>query len=43
MHNPEKNDNTISAIADGAILGFSVSMFMARRRCNSARFSVTTP
>src|SRR3984957_1318692 len=43
MHNPEKKDNTISATAEGAILGFSASMFMARRRCNRARFSVTTP
>ncbi len=43
MHNPEKKDSTISAIAKGAILGFSASMFIAKRRCNSARFSVTTP
>src|ERR1700730_7988072 len=42
MHNPEKKDNTISAIADGAIFGFSASMFMAIRRCNKPRFSVTT-
>ena len=35
MHNPEKKDSTISAIAEAAILGFSASMFMARRRCNS--------
>src|SRR5580658_8705466 len=43
MHNPEKKDSTISAIAEGAILGFSASIFIARRRCNCARFSVTTP
>src|SRR5580693_5650348 len=42
MHNPEKKDSTISAIAEGAILGFSASIFIARRRCNCARFSVTT-
>ena len=27
MHNPEKKESTISAIAEGAILGFSASMF----------------
>jgi hypothetical protein len=43
MHNPEKKDSTIFAIAEGAILGFSASIFIARRRFNSARFSVTTP
>jgi len=42
MHNPEKKDSTISAIAEGAILGFSASMFMARRCCNSARFGGQT-
>ena len=42
MHNPEKKDNTTSAIAEGAILGPSASMFMERRRSNSARFSATT-
>jgi hypothetical protein len=26
IHNPEKKDNTISAIAEAAILGFSASM-----------------
>jgi hypothetical protein len=29
MHSPEKKDSTISAIAEGAILGLSASMFMA--------------
>src|ERR1700683_2159319 len=43
MHNPEKKDNTISAIAEGGIVGFSATMFIARGRCNSARFTVTTP
>src|SRR5580658_2422912 len=43
MHNPEKKDKTTSAIAEGAIVGFSASIFMARRCCNSVRFSVTTP
>jgi len=43
MHNPEKKDKTISAIAEGAILGFSAAIFMARRRSSSARFSVTAP
>jgi hypothetical protein len=42
MHSPEKKDITISAIAEGAILGFSASIFIARRRSNSARFSVIT-
>jgi hypothetical protein len=42
MHNPEKKDSTIYAIAEGAIWFFSASIFMARRCCNSARFSVTT-
>lgn len=31
MHNPEKKDKTISAIAAGAILGISASMFRTRR------------
>jgi hypothetical protein len=31
MHNPEKKDNTISAIAEEAILGFSALIFIARR------------
>jgi hypothetical protein len=31
MHNPEKKDNTISAIAEGAILGFSASIFIAEK------------
>src|SRR5579859_6321638 len=43
MHNPEKKDSAISAIAEEAILGFSASIFIARRCCNNARFSVTTP
>jgi hypothetical protein len=43
MHNPEKKDKTISAIADEAIAGFSASIFMARRCRNNVRFSVTTP
>jgi hypothetical protein len=42
IHNPEKKDNTISAISEGAILGFSAAIFVARRRCKRARFSVTT-
>jgi hypothetical protein len=41
MHNPEKNDKTISAIAEGAIPGLSAVIFIARRRSRSARFSVT--
>jgi hypothetical protein len=40
MHNPEKKDKAISAIADGVILVFSALIFIARRRCNSARPSV---
>jgi hypothetical protein len=41
MHNPEKKDRTISAIAEGAILGFSAPIFIARRRCSSCyRFLV---
>ena len=43
MHNPEKKDRIISAIAEEAILGFSASIFIARRRCNRARFSVMAP
>jgi hypothetical protein len=39
MLNPEKKDSTISAVAEGAILGFSASILMARRRCNSAQLS----
>jgi hypothetical protein len=31
MHNPEKKDSTISAIAEGAIPGFSASIFIARK------------
>jgi hypothetical protein len=42
MHNPEKKDITISAIAEGAILGISASIFIARRLSNSARLSVIT-
>jgi hypothetical protein len=30
IHNPEKKNSTISAIAEGAILGFSASIFIAR-------------
>ena len=33
MHNPEKKERTISATDEAPILGFSASMFMARRRC----------
>jgi len=33
IHTPEKKDNTISAIAEGVILGFSASIFMASRCC----------
>jgi hypothetical protein len=43
IHNPEKKDSTISAIAEGAILGLSASIFIARSRCSSVRFSVMTP
>src|ERR1700735_1565536 len=43
IHNPEKNESTISAIADAAIFVLSASMFMERRRCNNPRFSVTAP
>ena len=43
MHYPEKKDSTTSAIAEGAIVGRSASIFMARRRCCSPRFSVMTP
>jgi hypothetical protein len=30
MHNPEKKDSTTSAIAEGAILGFSASTALSR-------------
>src|ERR1700721_2522867 len=30
MHSPEKKESTISPIAEGAILGFSASIFIAR-------------
>jgi hypothetical protein len=43
IHNPEKKESTISAIADAAIFGFSASMFMERRRCSNPRFSITAP
>jgi hypothetical protein len=35
MHNPEKKDNTISAIAEGAILGFSASITMIFKKVQS--------
>ena len=38
MHSPEKKDRTISAMADGAILGFSTSIFSARSCSSKTRF-----
>jgi hypothetical protein len=43
MRNPEKKDSTISAVAEGAILGFSASILLARRRCNSVELSTPIP